>query len=164
MSKKLYVSSAGTLKNVKCLYVGINKVSRKIIKGYIGINNTARLFWKYVTYKMVQQSASLDRFHSISWDVSCKLPTSMVFDTTTGKFILSDLRTLEIDDGGSVRTFYTTNYTIKRSGREYYLAAVDAISDGTYDGPIYKIETHRFVWPSENSASSVRCYVAEEES
>jgi len=160
MSRAVYTGISNVAKNVKSLYVGVGGSSRKVIRGYVGINNTARLFWRPIAYKM-QQSGSSSTFYYIQNTLNCKLPTKMEFDTETGKFILSGSSTLKIDDGGSSLTFYTTDYTTKKyTGAGYYLTGVDAITAGTYDGPIYEIRTHLYVSSSQNSASSIRCYIA----
>ena len=45
MSKKIYVPSSGLSHKTTKLRVGINNVSRNVVKGYVGVNGIAKQFW-----------------------------------------------------------------------------------------------------------------------
>lgn len=172
MARKIYIGSSGSSRNVSDIYIGISGRSRKVTKGYIGINDIAKKFyglqymWKRYTietvntYEETSKRYANFRYITAAASQSGKLPTRCEFDTSTGKFILSDLDIVEIRDDGMTSEYYTTEVNIEYYDNTGYLVGFTAIKEGAYDGPIYNIEAHRYVWPSMNTESNVDIYTS----
>ena len=121
MSKKLYVSSAGIAHKTTKLRVGINNVSRNVVKGYVGVNGIAKQFWPvdpiYVWNRYNAEYPTVYKIENWSTVISgcthaCSARYSPVCTNYTiennGTFVLSGEETTRYNPG----TFYVTSVSI----------------------------------------------------
>ena len=140
MSKKIYVPSSGLSHKTTKLRVGINNVSRNVVKGYIGINGSAKQFWpdepvyvwnrynvdpKY-TYSVVYKGS-----YNSTWSkqTSGSFAKFAAFDSNTGQITLSNIQTYDyrwLLDHASMTvmdgyiTIYNTKFDLGWSPNEVY--------------------------------------------
>ena len=109
MSKKIRISTSSAARNCKNCYVGVNGQSRKVIKGYIGINGVAHQFWPSgYTWNYYKVECTL------TWDHP-GTGSSMYFSSALDGGMYATVESVSLNDDGSyyyqLETFRPTSST-----------------------------------------------------
>lgn len=149
MSKKIYVPSSGLSHKTTKLRVGINNVSRNVVKGYIGINGSAKQFWpdepiyvwnryytatRYSFYESGSYSVEFNTELSGKYSVTAK-----VLDHTGFGYLWKLYDCQSVSNISDIRNkkIYVYDYTEFR-GNITELSARD--DTATYNGNVYSID------------------------
>ena len=154
MPRDIYLSPNGLSVRTNKLYIGINEVSRPISKVYIGVDGVSKQVWPKIykwnrysvkttnEYKSSYKSDGSDTRYIANEDglLTKKFPTEMTFDSSTGKFNISEPKLFEISKDVSYPNIYYTTYCTKtRYGDNLYITGIEDTEEGEYDS-IYEVK------------------------